>query len=197
MDVDPSNRVEVVEEVKPAGMITREDLPLDRTSALEILMNEYGTTVLRTAFFYLGDRHLAEDVSQEVFIRAFRYWSDFRGKSSVKTWLTTITINVCKDKLALKSAKEQPTDPVLFQLTTHVGVEEQAMRRMRDTTILQHVCALPQHYHEVVYLYYYLELTTAEIAAAIGCPEGTVRGRLHRARVMLGQILQKEGLDDG
>ncbi|XEC96176.1 sigma-70 family RNA polymerase sigma factor [Paenibacillus tarimensis] len=182
--------------MKPAGARERENLPIEPSSALERLMTLYGTAVLRTAYFYLGDRHLAEDISQEVFIRAYRNWSNFRGDSSTKTWLTKITINLCRDKLGLKSSSEEPTDPVLLQYTGQSGVEEQAMKRMMNTAILKQVMKLPTHYHEVVYLYYYLELSTGEIAEATGTPEGTVRGRLHRARELLGTYLKKEGLTD-
>lgn len=188
--------MEVVEEVKPTDKFDLEQLPKDPSSALEILMNQYGTTVLRTAYFYLGDRHLAEDVSQEVFIRAYRHWSKFCGKSSVKTWLTKITINVCRDKGRLKSSTEKPIDPVLLQLTEQAGAEEHAMKRIQNTMILKRVLSLPQHYHEVLYLYYYLDLTTPEISEVTGSPEGTVRGRLHRAREMLKAMLKKEGLDE-
>ncbi|MDT9725100.1 RNA polymerase subunit sigma [Xylanibacillus composti] len=160
-------------------------------------MNEYGTAVLRTAFFYLGDRHLAEDVSQEVFIRAYRNWTRFRGESHVKTWLTKITINVCRDKAGLKSSSEQPMDPVLMKQPRGAGVEEEAMKRMEKTVILRHVMSLPAPYHEVIYLYYYMELSTTEIAEVTGTPEGTVRGRLHRAREALGQILKQEGMSHG
>jgi len=50
-------------------------------------------------------------------------------------------------------------------------------------------------YREVLYLYYYLELSTREIAQAIDAPEGTVRARIHRARELLGHALRKEGFE--
>ncbi len=187
----------MLEKVKPAGVKLNHPLPKDPSSALEVLMREYGTVVLRTAFFYLGDRYLAEDVSQEVFIRAYRNWTRFRGDSHVKTWLTKITIHVCRDKVGVKSSTEQPMDPVLMKQTRQAGAEEEALRRMDQTVILKHVLNLPVPYHEVVYLYYYMELSTVEIAEVTDTPEGTVRGRLHRAREALGQILKKEGISYG
>jgi RNA polymerase sigma-70 factor (ECF subfamily) len=181
--------------VKPAGEMQKQSLPTEPSAALEIMMAQYGTAVLRTAYFYLGDRHLAEDVSQEVFIRAYRKWASFRGDSSLKTWLTAITVNVCRDKMGVKAFSEQPTDPSLLQRIQPMSVEEEAMTRLSNTAILQHVLKLPVPYEEVLYMYYYLELTTREIAEATGTPEGTVRGRLHRAREVLGKHLREEGLD--
>lgn len=177
-----------------AGRKVWKNYPEEPSSALEELMSEYGNDVLRTAYFYLKDRHLAEDVSQEVFLRVYRKWSTFRGESSVKTWLMTITIRLCWDKLGMKSNREQPTDPVLIRPGGQASAEEEMMRRLNRTTILQYVMKLPAQYHEVLYLYYYLELSTKEIAQLTHSPEGTVRARLSRAREMLGKHLQEEGL---
>jgi RNA polymerase sigma-70 factor (ECF subfamily) len=181
--------------VKPAGRMVREDISNDPSEALEEMMNLYGTTVLRTAFFYMKDRHLAEDVSQEVFIRAYRNWSNFRGDSSVITWLTRITINVCRDKAGVKAFTEQPTDPGMLVNNDPGSVEEEVLKRYSNTLIFKYILRLPQHYQEVLYLYYYLDLNTREIAEATTTAEGTVRGRLHRARQQLEDDLRKEGFD--
>ncbi|WP_168121632.1 sigma-70 family RNA polymerase sigma factor [Paenibacillus sp. HB172176] len=179
--------------IKPAGLTNDEKLPEEPMEALEGLMNEYGTYVLRTAFFYTGDRGMAEDISQEVFLRAYRNWSSFRGHSSVKTWLTRIAINLCKDKLGVRMFAEQPIEPGRIRLTEAVSAEEAAMRKLRRTEILQSVMKLPDAFQEIIFLYYYQELSTAEIASAIGVAEGTARSRLHRAREMLGRELREEG----
>lgn len=167
--------------------------PDEPSSALEELMTDYGQDVVRTAYFYLGDRHLAEDVSQEVFLRAYRSWSTFRGESSVKTWLMAITIRLCRDRLGLKSNREQPVDPVLLKHDRQASAEEETIRRLNQTTILKYVMKLPAQYHEVLYLYYYLDLTTKEISQMTNSPEGTVRTRLHRARELLADCLREEG----
>ncbi|GAB6930323.1 sigma-70 family RNA polymerase sigma factor [Paenibacillus sp. JCM 10914] len=179
---------------RPAGPNHKSNYPPEPSLALEQVMSEYGNSILRTAYFYLNDRHMAEDVSQEVFLRAYRNWESFRGDSSVKTWLTQIAINACRDRLGLKMSQEQPTDPVLMKQSALRSVEEEAMERLDQSTILKYIAQLPVHYHEVIYLYYYMDLGTREIAEATGAPEGTVRGRLHRAREILGEYLTKEGL---
>lgn len=168
--------------------------PLEASKALEQMMKLYGTVVLRTAYFYMGDLHLAEDISQEVFLRAYRNWDRFRGGSRVKTWLTKITSNLCKDRLSLKASKEQPTDPLLLRQQQFDSAEKEALQKINATNMLKLVIQLPASYHEVVYLYYYLDLSTKEIAVVMDTPEGTVRGRLHRAREMLKGLMGKEGL---
>jgi RNA polymerase sigma-70 factor (ECF subfamily) len=187
--------LEVITKVKPAGRIVIEGFSKNPSEALEEMMTTYGTTVLRTAFFYMKDRHIAEDVSQEVFIKAYRKWSSFRGDSSVITWLTRITINVCRDKVQLKAYTEQPIDLGML-VNNHSGsVEDEVLTRLSKTLIFKHILELPQYYQEVLYLYYYLDLNTREIADATSTTEGTVRGRLHRAREQLKVSLSKEGVD--
>ncbi|WP_342430862.1 sigma-70 family RNA polymerase sigma factor [Neobacillus sp. FSL H8-0543] len=179
---------------RPSRQINPSNFSDEPSQAIEEMMDCYGSLVLRTAYFYLNDRHLAEDISQEAFIRAFRGWSKFRGESSVKTWLVKITINLCHDYFRKKASTEIPSDVISEDDRQVSNLEDEVMKRMNSTQILKHVLTLPLHYREVLFLFYYLDFTTIEIASAAGIPEGTVRGRLHRARKLLGEQLEKEGI---
>lgn len=168
--------------------------PQDSSEALEEMMDSYGSLVLRTAYFYLGDRHLAEDVSQEAFLRAFKNWQKFRGDSSVKTWLIKITINCCHDKRRKKSSKEQPVDTSEFDTPMTFNLEHEVMKKIDNTKVLKNLLRLSPNYQEVLYLYYYLDLSTSEIAKTTGTREGTVRTRLHRARSLIAELIREEDL---
>ena len=183
--------------MKPAGSDMKQDYPDDPARALRQMMDNHGDRILRTAYFYTHDRHLAEDISQDVFLRAYRHWPTFKGNSKVLTWLTRITLNLCRDKLALRSASELPTASSELDRSRTASVEEEAMERLGRSELLQQLAKLPMNDQEVLYLYYYMSLSTVEIAEASGIPEGTVRGRLHRAREKLARSMNKEVPEDG
>lgn len=178
-------------------------MPTDRTAALEYLMQEFGTKVLHLAYYYLKDRHLAEDVAQEVFIKAYRHWDSFRGESSAYTWLYKITVNLCRDKA--RSAwwrRLLPTDePRVDAAGAELAVppeedpEEAAIKSDQRDAMMQQVMKLPDAYREVVVLFYYQDLSTVEIAEITGQNENTIKTRLFRARAMLKQLLAKGGVE--
>jgi RNA polymerase sigma-70 factor (ECF subfamily) len=175
----------------------------DREAALEQLMQEYGTKILHLAYYYLKDRHLAEDVAQEVFIKAYRHWDSFRGDSSTYTWLYKITVNLCRDKA--RSAwwrrllpSEEPRASTVSGVEMTVpddGPEEAALKSDRRDAMMQQVLKLPEAYREVVVLFYYEDLSTVEIAQITGQNENTVKTRLFRARAMLKDLLVKGGVE--
>ena len=87
---------------------------------LESMMCTYGNDVLRTAYMYVKNIHTAEDIFQEVFIKADRNKESFRGESSVKTWLIRITVNACKDYL--KSAYNRRVTPLPIAFATFAAI---------------------------------------------------------------------------
>jgi RNA polymerase sigma-70 factor (ECF subfamily) len=89
---------------------------------------------------------------------------------------------------------EQPTNPGMLDRNQSVSVEKEVLKRISNSVIFKHVLELPQSYQEVLYLYYYLDLNTREIADATAASEGTVSGRLHRARQQLENYLRMEGM---
>ena len=155
---------------------------------IEQLMNDYGNDVLKIAYLYLKDKYLAEDVFQEVFVKVYKNYNKFNNNSSEKTWIMSITINTCRDMLRLSWFKKvcmlKDTGDALLK-DTYEDVDEEIARKMQYEELFKEVMNLPLKYREIVILYYYEELSTMDISAALKIPEGTVRSRLFRARTML------------
>lgn len=163
----------------------RNDGALDIEEQTRRLMEQYGNEVLRTAYMILKDRHRAEDAFQEVFIKVFRKYSGFKGESSEKTWLISITMNVCRDMLRSSWLKRVfPTDRIALQ-RGGADIEERLIRKDESKLLFESVMSLPEAFRETVVLYYYNGCDTAEIGRMLGTKEGTVRSRLHRARELL------------
>jgi RNA polymerase sigma factor, sigma-70 family len=148
------------------------------------IVTQYHTELLRMAFFYLKDTHLAEDAVQEAFIRAYKYQGQFKGNCSEKTWVTQITINVCKSFLKSSWSKNVGDEEALNSIT----VEDETVK-IDDTVILE-VMKLPAKYKDVILLFYYQDLRIKEISSAFKIPERTVATRLSRAREMLNKKLK-------
>lgn len=152
---------------------------------LQRLMNAYGNDVLRTSYMFMKDLHKAEDAYQEVFIRVFNKLESFRGDSSEKSWIISITMNVCKDLLRSAWLKRVMLSDKISSHGKSGNIENRLIRKDENRLLFNEVMALPAPFKEVIILYYYHELSTAEIGKILKVAEGTVRSRLHRAREIL------------
>ncbi len=169
---------------------------LDKQATIEAWVEDYGDSVLKLAYLYLKDRHLAEDVFQDVFTRAYMNLERFRGQSSPKTWLYRITVNLCRDRLGAWSARKVLVlgeDLISATLGARDDTEAQAFDKVDAELLLTIIQRLPVEFREVVLLAYYEGMDLTEVAEALGLPGGTVRSRLYRARQKLKAMLEEEG----
>lgn len=168
-----------------------EQLQKTPEAALAQLMQEYGTRVLRLVTLFVKNRSLAEDITQDVFVKVYRKLPDFRGDSSVKTWIYAIAANECKMQMRSWSFRN-----LIFQSqvdrASEKSVEMEVVGESEREQLLAQVLALPYAYRQVIVLHYYEDQEIREIAAILGLREGTVRTRLHRARHMLKTALAAE-----
>ena len=157
------------------------------------LMDTYSGYLLQISYMYVKDWTTAEDLVQESFIKFFRSQEQFREESSVKTYLTRITINTCHDYLrSWKNKKQVFSQMILGKIPSgKKGLEARLIASIEQTELTKHVMQLPVIYREAILLFYYEEYTSAAIAGLLGLSENTVKTRLRRARSML-----KERLDE-
>lgn len=146
----------------------------------EQLIDAYGDELLRLCLLYMGDRQLAEDAFQETMIKAWRALPKFRGESSVKTWLSHIAVNTCRDMLRsgwLRMRRSSVPLEAIPELAAQGGGE--------TGDLIAAVLALPAKYREVIVLFYYKDMKLREIAQALHLPQASVSSRLRRARAKL------------
>ncbi|EHB63060.1 sigma-70 family RNA polymerase sigma factor [Paenibacillus sp. FSL K6-1566] len=164
----------------------------DAGSVLKELMESFGQDVWNYAYFLTKRRDAADDISQDVFLRAFQHLKDFQGRSSVKTWLLTITRNLSLNYL--KSSFISKVSLVGWLTTRQAGpsAEMEFLDTEAVSQIWKHVMQLPQAYREVLLLEFHFQMTRKEMAELLGISEGTIKSRLHRARVRMENLLRGE-----
>ncbi|GGH81262.1 RNA polymerase sigma-70 factor (ECF subfamily) [Pullulanibacillus pueri] len=170
------------------NVIDNEDRLID-----ELMMN-YGQDILQLVYSYVNNKAIAEDVTQEIFIKCYRKLHTFNRKSKIKTWLWRIAINQCKDYLKKWYSKNvYPSDIDFTQYETKdKSVESVIIQQDEDAQLTSAVMKLPVKYREVIYLFYFEEMPINELAHVIGVNPNTVKTRLRRAKTLLKESLGGE-----
>ena len=146
------------------------------------LARQYGPAVYRLAFARTGSRADAEDVMQEVFVRLLKAKPDFTDREHAKAWLLRVAANCAND--LFRAPWRRREEPLSEMLSAPEGPEPGG--------VVEAVLALPPKYRTAVHLYYYEDLSVAEIAAILGKSEGAVKSRLFRARALLREWMKED-----
>lgn len=164
---------------------------------LASLMDDYGNDVWNYVYFLTKTAEQADDLSQEVFVRAYTGIANYRGDCSIKTWLLTITRNTTftyrksrffrsslwGETLSLESDQDQSgSRQMMRERSAHPSAEMEVMRIAHVHEIWDIVLALPEKFREILLLHLRYELTTVEIADMLRISQGTVKSRLSRAK---------------
>lgn len=167
------------------------------------IVDRYEKPIFNLIYRMLGDAEEAADVTQETFVAAYRSYNDFRGGSSIYTWLYRIALNRCKNRF---KEKDRRRDYESFSLDDRINKESSSamadfvssgenphnelQRKELKEQIEQAISRLPYDYRIVVVLRDMHGLSYQEIAEAVDLSVDVVRTRLSRARGMLRQKLE-------
>jgi RNA polymerase sigma-70 factor (ECF subfamily) len=147
------------------------------------LVRAYQADVWRLCLHLLRDRTAADDVTQECFVRAFRFIATYKGRSKFTTWLLSIARNCAVDEMR-RSGRRKRVEEEIRDTTTRSPSELVSGIEVREA-----VAELPMELREPVVLIDMLGLSYLEVAQVLRMPAGTVKSRVHRARTTLARRL--------
>ncbi len=160
------------------------------TAAFGELVARHQLRLMRLILRLLESPDDAEDVSQEVFVSVFENRSSFRGEASFGTWATAIAVNKCRTHGRRAARRRWLTQLVKRELSPRpINRHESAEDEIEEVRLA--VRRLPPTYREPVVLYYFEQMSVAEISTVLNLRPNTVDARLSRARRMLCSILSQ------
>lgn len=193
--------METIKETDPySDTALVEDCRSGNPAAFDELVRRYKDRVYRVVYRFVGNHEDAQDLAQEVFLRAHQGLAQFEGRSKVYTWLYSIAGNLARNRL--RDGGRRGRDKVVRldearagQHAAHAPNPEEAARgRELEAAMQEALQTLPEHYRLVFVLRTVDRLSYDEIAEIAGCPKGTVKSRLNHARGQLYARLKEQQL---
>lgn len=158
-------------------------------SAVREMIGKHQAAIYHLALSILEDPAEAEEATQDTFVAALTALGAFQGESSFSTWLASIAINLCRNRLRRRQARERLVRTLhsLLRLagTSQAIPEEAVIRQESDSALRKAVNRLGEKHRLPVLLHYYHGYSVKEIARALKINPGTVLSRLHTARQRL------------
>ncbi|MBO6094181.1 MAG: sigma-70 family RNA polymerase sigma factor [Oscillospiraceae bacterium] len=168
--------------------MTNETPPVASSSlSVDQLYDLYATDILRFAYYYLGDRQKAEDVTQDVFVKLITS-HPVLSPGHEKAWLLKVALNRCRDYWRSSWVRRVVLGHPGFELFPSPDAIEHISDQVALAEAVNH---LPAEFKEVVLLFYYQNFSVTEIAELLSVAEGTVSSRLNRARNRIRKHLEE------
>ena len=174
--------------------------------AFDLLVLKYQSRLISIAFKYVKERQLAEDITQEAFIKAYKSIDSFREESSFYTWVYRITVNTAKNYLvSLKRKKDflmsdLSEDDSFYPEKLDIESPQEILKanELRDL-IFEALSTLGEETRTALSLREFDGLSYEQIAGIVNCPVGTVRSRIFRGREIIeeeiGKYMDKNSID--
>lgn len=165
------------------------------SQAYAVLVQRYQNFVFTISMRYINNREDAEEVAQDVFVKAYKALADFKGQSKFSTWLYTVTTTTSisflrKKKLDIQSLDNERVFEVADNLDSGMRAN-QIEQKSRVSMVNEAIRMLAPEDAQIITLFYKGEQTMDEIAAILGKEPNAVKVQLHRARGRLKDKMQK------
>jgi len=160
-------------------------------AAFDSLLHRYRQPVLNFVYRLLNDATEAEDVAQDVFVRAYRHLADYDPNRQFSTWLFALARNATIDRLRYR--QRHPTEPLEDTVAASParGPAEEVQSSELGAAIAAAIATLPEDQRTAIVLAEYHDQSHAAIAAVMGCSEKSVESRLYRAKATLREKLAR------
>ncbi|SRR6266404_129965 len=164
------------------------------TEAYRELYECYKAKVYSLALYMTGDSHIAEDLTQEIFVKVFRDLPAFRFDASFSSWLYRVATNTCLNSLRGRRARREVAIEAVAgtrqEFDPKESLEDQEMRRQVQRAVREAILTLKPSLRVVVLLRYVEDLSYSDIGMVLSCSQGTVASRLSRAHRVLERKLK-------
>lgn len=170
-----------------------------KQDAFAILVERYKDAVQNLAYRMLSNITEAEDITQEVFVRAYTQLATYKPAHKFSTWLLSIASHLAIDQLRRRRFLALPLEDVPFlEWITDLGAgpEQSALAGEQQDEIQAYLGRLHSKYRAVIVLRYWYDLSYEEIAAALHLTQPLVKARLHRARELLARYMRENKLQE-
>ena len=181
-NMDARSDIEIV------GMVLR-----GNSAAYSILLDRYRNYVFTIVSKNVSSREAAEEISQDVFLKAYRFLADFNGDSKFSTWLYTIANNTALSHLRKKGLNTINVEPAIIEQLDRAVSAANAIDAKTEKKMIQTALAkLPDEDARILTLYYLAEQSVDEISVIMGITAGNVKIRLFRARSKMKSVLERD-----
>jgi RNA polymerase sigma-70 factor (ECF subfamily) len=166
-----------------------------RPGAFDLIVERHGRAIYHLCYRFVSNHEDASDLSQDVFLRAYRGLRSFRGQSSIATWLYRIGVNVCLNRVSAKTTLGKLSEPIADRQFEDVHAESAAdtmLKAERAAQVRAAIAQLPPKQRATLILRTYHEMSHQEIADILGNSVGAVKANFFHALANLKKLLGEE-----
>jgi RNA polymerase sigma-70 factor (ECF subfamily) len=160
-----------------------------RPGAFDLIVERHRRTVYQLCYRFVGNHEDASDLSQDVFLRAFRGLRNFKGQSSLGTWLYRIGVNVCLNRVGAKTPVNEPIEKHQYVDDQTESPSDRVLRGERAVQVRAAITRLPPKQRAALILRMYHDMSHQEIAQTLGSSVGAVKANVFHALQNLKKLL--------
>jgi RNA polymerase sigma-70 factor (ECF subfamily) len=160
-----------------------------RADAFDLIVERHRRSVYQLCYRFVSNHEDASDLSQDVFLRAYRGLRRFRGQSSISTWLYRIGVNVCLNRVSARNPQIEPIEERQFEDVSAESPSERLVAGERARRVRVAIAKLPRKQRAALILRMYHEMSHQEIAAVLGSSVGAAKANFFHALGNLKKLL--------